>query len=67
MFLHEDSGSGVSLNSGSMRGATPLLVRAGSQVAWVQIDEAAQQLAEKQLADAANEPLPDHDDDELIE
>jgi hypothetical protein len=33
----------------------------------MQIDPAAQELAERQLADAANEPLPDNDDDELIE
>ena len=33
----------------------------------VQIDQAAQQLAEQQLQDAVNEPLPDNDDDELLE
>jgi Ras family len=33
----------------------------------VQIDQAAQALAEQQLQDAANEPLPDNDDDELLE
>ena len=33
----------------------------------MQIDQAAQQLAEQQLQDAANEPLPDNDDDELLE
>lgn len=38
-----------------------------THVRAVQIDQAAQAAAEKQLADAANEPLPDNDDDELLE
>lgn len=33
----------------------------------VQMDMAAAALAEQQLAEAANEPLPDNDDDELLE
>jgi hypothetical protein len=39
----------------------------GNAAGGLQIDQAAQALAEQQLADAANEPLPDNDDDELLE